>query len=535
MTGGLTELDAAWLRDELLGCDPEWSADAPGGFDHWPYFLRQRITISPSPFPPPSPEDGDMLRHAATCEVVRGLTDLDRATAVCAALNRYTAGWSYVVEPSEARIVAHTSVDCPTQWQLPILRWIEAALISMWHAAVIAPALADAVGGEVDVSFPPGGATGGARTQPDDLMGYSDSLRARPEWVLGPADSRWGDLGATAAILAGALDDESSGESREARSFELPLETMTLTGRMQDQPGLGHGFEARAILTPPAGDDTEPEALANALNWLVLSGEAPGVAGAWTVAEQGELVFRAFTMDFALEHLLAAEVVDGAPEVLATITLEVAAGAAELPDGLLAEASAPTGAASAERDLTESELAAIGVLAAIWQPSISAVMAAMDGTVPAGSDPRLLLLPRPHPGSGVEPIVTWGVVDGRTHLTTLALVGTADDDARLLVSLRRDPIEPHYGIRAGIRPRSSPAPAIADAIEELLVEPPAFVDLAGCPAELVPTVCEALAEASGAASDDPEWLQRISDPAAIADGSARLSAIWDAVRFGGVA
>ena len=70
--------------------------------------------------------------------------DLDRATAICTSLNRFSAGWAYVVEPSEGRIVAHTSVDCPAQWQLPILRWIDAALISMWHATAVAPALADA-------------------------------------------------------------------------------------------------------------------------------------------------------------------------------------------------------------------------------------------------------------------------------------------------------------------------------------------------------------------------------------------------------
>ena len=108
---GVDRVDTDWLRHQLFYCDPEWSADAPDGFDHWPYFLRQRVTISASPWPPPSPDDGQMLRHSATCDIVTGLTDLDRATAICTSLNRFSAGWAYVVEPSEGRIVAPARED----------------------------------------------------------------------------------------------------------------------------------------------------------------------------------------------------------------------------------------------------------------------------------------------------------------------------------------------------------------------------------------------------------------------------------------
>lgn len=532
---GVDRVDTDWLRHQLFYCDPEWSADAPDGFDHWPYFLRQRVTISASPWPPPSPDDGQMLRHSATCDIVTGLTDLDRATAICTSLNRFSAGWAYVVEPSEGRIVAHTSVDCPAQWQLPILRWIDAALISMWHATAVAPALADAVGGEVAVSFPEGAA--GARTEPHHLMTYADSLRARPEWVLAPLDRRWADLGQTAAILTGALDRPDDAD--EGRGFQIPLESMTLTGRMQEQLGLGHGFEARACRAAPADPDTDSDALANALNWLILAGEAPGVAGAWTVAEHGELVFRAFTMDFALEHMLAAGVVEGAPEVLATIALEVASGAAEMPEGLLADAPVQTEPELFQRDPTASELTAMGVLASLWQPSIDAVLTAMDGQVPAGSDRRLLLLPRPHPGSGVEPIVTWGSLDGGdgARLTTLALVGTAEDDARLLVCLQRSPSQPDYRIRAGVARGSSPAPAITDAIAELAWDPPIFVDLTGCPDALLPTVREAFAATAaeataGSAETLPaEWLDEASSPAAVSAGAAQLRSAWNDVSY----
>lgn len=472
------------------------------------------------------------MRHAATCDVVTGLTDLDRATAICAALNRYTAGWAYIVEPSEARIVAHTSVDCPSDWQLPILRWIDAALISMWHAAVIAPALAEAVGGQIDASYPEGAA--GVRTEPDELMAYSDSLRSRPEWVTSPGGARWRDIGPTAAILQHALNDDAA-QAPAGPGFDLQLDVMTLTGRMQDQPGIGHGFEARAVLTAPAEADTDPNALANALNWLVLAGEAPSVAGAWTVAERGELVFRAFTMDFALDHMVAAEVVDGEAEVLATISLEVAAGAAELPEGLLGDPEAAS-TPEAGPELEPSELAALGVLAAIWQPALEAVSTALAGTVPAASDPRLLLLPRPQPGSGVAPIATWGVVDPRgPELTCLALVGTADDDARLLVALRRSPVDPDFRIRAGVRAGSAPVAAVADAIAELVTRVPDFVDLSGCPAELLPVVADAfragVARVAPAADLPSDWFLQATSDAAIAEHSAALAAAWEGAKY----
>ena len=113
-------------------------------------------------------------------------------------------------------------------------------------------------------------------------------------------------------------------------------------------------------------------------------------------------------MDFALEHMLAAGVVEGAPEVLATIALEVASGAAEMPEGLLADAPCKPEPELFQRDPTASELTAMGVLASLWQPSIDAVLTAMDGQVPAGAIDGCSCFPDPIPAAVWEPIVTWG-------------------------------------------------------------------------------------------------------------------------------
>ncbi|GAA3721555.1 hypothetical protein GCM10022399_42400 [Terrabacter ginsenosidimutans] len=381
----------AFLREKTWQVEPGWWEVHPDGFSHWPFRLRQRIAHEEL--------DDGFVRWSATTDVIRDVRDLDQALSLCHALNRHTAGWSYVVNEQSRTVEGIATAVIQPEWDQPYARWVSAATVAFWHADTIADAFAGAVGGTVNSSHPLGAS--GIRAEPDGMFHLVRSERGRPEWAfdLTPARVDLMALGSQVEAWIGAKGGDSSTEQQvcvDGIDHELlsasaaagtaprkvpPNARYRVTGQFRDREPFGLGFLAR-IRFPLLGGRTVPDAwLANQLA-LDLAAQW-SLSGAWTVSEEA-VQYEIFVPSFTLRTMTNSSPDQSLQSVLHNVVAGLSAAMA------VADSAGQAGPARTETldDAVLPDVAA-DLLAVFEQPAMEAMMGVPSPT-PDRADRRWL-------------------------------------------------------------------------------------------------------------------------------------------------
>ena len=451
-----------FLRERTWQVEPEWCELHDDGFSHWPFRLRQRITH----------EDlGDgFIRWSAATEVAGEIRDLESALSMCHALNRHTAGWSYVVHEQSRTIEAIATAVIQPEWDQPYARWVGAATVGFWHADVIADELARSVRGATHVSHPQDAEQG--RDVPDGMFQLVRSERARPEWVFDPIQAHvdlvalgaqvasWvgaegGDSSTRTQVCVDGVDQEILAEAVAAGTAPRrvpPNARYRVTAEFVHREPFGAGFLAR-ILFPLLGGRTVPDAwLANQLALDLASQWS--LAGAWSVSENA-VSYEIFVPSFTLRMMRAGS---SHEQTLESLLLNVVAGLSGAMSVVDSAGQAGPEFAPLNEDAPTPDLAA-ELLAVFEQPAMEA-LAGIPNPTPDRADRRWLTA-RPF-----VDLCLYGIFNpmGPT-LASLVLVevpgneefsGRAHDAPPAPAGVQRAGARPHR--RGRPRPHQQPAP-----------------------------------------------------------------------------
>ena len=293
----------AYIIQRLAGSwkvDEEWSSPVDGGFRWWAHRLEQRITVDGDD------EDGRVLRAETT--MLRNIVDQDAAVALLAEVNQRSGTFALSYAPARRAVVAVSTVTM-NGWSEPIYHWFSyAALLQICQAEVWADGLAAELGAETAVSDHP---ESGLRPEPDEMLGWNNYQRSRPEWVIGSFE-----LVPLAEQLAGRLEaglelsrGEDAGELHvwpTGYSFPLhnpwheqyPFRATVASAIWHTDLGPGAHFQ----LTAPF---TLGESAAELVNLLNSGPESAQIAllGAWW-AKEDQVGFTAFLPQALLAGLL---------------------------------------------------------------------------------------------------------------------------------------------------------------------------------------------------------------------------------------
>ncbi len=227
--------------------DAQWSVRHDRGYTWWADELEQRVWAEAG-----LDDDGiEIFRVSARTDLVRGVEGGAAAMRAIDASNGLSAGSALILDEEAGTITSVASMwvhQGSRDWVARTFSVV--AAIQVAQASQQAAMLAGMVGGELAVSGHP---RGGPRTEPDEMLGLLDIVRAD-----GQGPSRWAGEGMRMTLeqLRGLPIVTLASGDQAGLAMEVPYRQTTALIRMDTQephPVLGNGLVVRLSLPGHAG------------------------------------------------------------------------------------------------------------------------------------------------------------------------------------------------------------------------------------------------------------------------------------------
>jgi len=256
----------------FLWVDEDWLEIDGASATYWQARLPQTTTVDVLP-------DGRTKWRIRT-RIVEQVPDGTDSHQLCMALNRYSAGWSFVYDAEERTIDAIAAICALPQWDTFFLRLSEKAKLSAWMSDLLAERIADAVGGVAAFSHPQ--AQSEVRESFDATYYYLQTLRGRPEWILDLTRYQFPSVEDTAETIAGLVGVKPDDVSCESQTMRLPVAPgVSLEAGFAKHEIVGESW--RSALSMPC--PSMPQAKANYLadvTWRLFHDPQSNLLGGWT-------------------------------------------------------------------------------------------------------------------------------------------------------------------------------------------------------------------------------------------------------------
>lgn len=480
-----------------MNADMDWfEQHSPTSCSYWLGSLETMIESRMNP-------DGSAKIRAQTL-LHENVSNPSATEQLCIVLNELSPSWSFIYSPERRHFIAVSSVNINVhEIEEPPLGIIEPAPFqnawlllfteSIWGMARLANEIVDHVspitGGIAAHTHPQN--KSGIREDPDVFLHLPDVVRQRPEWLQDYYPFMHWPAPSTVAELMVASVGEELGSNFEARlntEYEKPVISITYEqntianweNKLSRDPRYGISFTSQVtLLRTPHFDKFE---LANRLNIQMFNLPTTTQLGNWCVNEDVMFFTQTMPSSFVrpLEESSAKHALDNYNPVFFSRLALRAAGAIECALAF-AEADNGPGTELIMVDQTKALREFIDDL--LQEPArefISETSHSLEGSTASSLALRL--------NEGI-PFFVNGIFNpiGPTVMSLEAF--QAKDGEYHLMEFDRHPLYPNYRHLGKVSPGTKDAAnLISESITRQLPHLPKYLDLSGCPEELLPEV-----------------------------------------------